>query len=366
MKVLHIINSLATGGAEKLILETIPLYKENGVTADLLVLDGTLYPFLAKLQSLNCCRIYSINLGSIYNPLNIIKIIPFLRWYDVVHVHLFPVQYWAVLAKLLSFSKVKLVFTEHSSSNRRNSGNFLLAKLDSYFYRSFNKIICITNEVFEVLSVHTKLSPDNFEIIPNGINLHAIKTAQPIPKEKICASIEESDRIIIQVSSFQEPKDQRTVIKSLTLLPETVKLVLVGDGPLKAESEKLAERLQVDKRVVFLGLRMDVPALLKASDVVVLSSKYEGLSLASIEGMASGRPFVASEVPGLREIVSNAGVLFEAGNHRALAKQITALLTDKILYKNTIEACQKRASQFDIYKMVDRYVDLYKKVLSKN
>ena len=75
MKVLQIINSLATGGAEKLILETIPLYKEKDVTTDLLVLDGTSYPFLVQLQSLNCCRIYSIGLGSIYNPLNIIKII---------------------------------------------------------------------------------------------------------------------------------------------------------------------------------------------------------------------------------------------------------------------------------------------------
>ena len=84
----------------------------------------------------------------------------------------------------------------------------------------------------------------------------------------------------------------------MQLLPLEVKLVLAGEGVLKKKCQDLVETLKLKERVVFLGLRMDIPQLLKTADVVVLSSKYEGLSLSSIEGLAAGKPFVASDVPG--------------------------------------------------------------------
>ena len=127
MKVLQIINGLDTGGAEKLLLETIPLYREKGVEMDILVLDGSQYPFMKELEKLNCCTIFSLGNGSVYNPLLIFKIVNFLKKYTIVHVHLFPAFYWVVLAKLISFSDVKLVYTEHNTTNKRRRNLFLKA-----------------------------------------------------------------------------------------------------------------------------------------------------------------------------------------------------------------------------------------------
>ncbi|RZJ52397.1 MAG: glycosyltransferase, partial [Flavobacterium sp.] len=115
MKVLHVINSLDTGGAERLLLETIPLYNKKGIKTDLLLLNGKETPFLLTLKSMNCCNIYSLN-SKAYNPLNVFRMISFLRKYDIAHVHLFPSQYWIVLAKIFSFSKIKIVVTEHNTT----------------------------------------------------------------------------------------------------------------------------------------------------------------------------------------------------------------------------------------------------------
>jgi glycosyltransferase involved in cell wall biosynthesis len=114
--------------------------------------------------------------------------------------------------------------------------------------------------------------------------------------------------------------------------------------------------------VFFLGIRTDVPQLLKGSDIVVLSSKYEGLSLSSIEGMASGKPFIAADVPGLKEIVVGAGLLFPQGDEKALVKKITELLNDEKLYNKVSVSCLERAALYDINNMVEKHITLYRSI----
>lgn len=361
MRILQIINSLATGGAEKLLLETLPIYKEKGIIMDLLVLNGKKYPFLKELEKATCCTVFSGGTRSVYNPMHIFMIIPYLKKYDMVHVHLFPAQYWVVLAKIISFSKVKLLFTEHSTSNRRMKTNWL-KPIDRFFYKKYYKIICITNEVLKVLHNHTSLSEQNFKIITNGVAIEKFKDAVPYSKNEFFVENEVNIKLLFQISSFQEPKDHATLISSLPFLSTNVKLLLVGEGVLKEDCVALVQKLKLSERVIFLGLRMDIPELLKTAHIVVLSSKYEGLSLSSIEGMASGRPFVASNVPGLSEIVEGAGILFEQGNATDLAEKVIKLLNDKDYYDLVATACQKRASQYDIHKMVDQHIALYESI----
>ncbi len=358
MKVLHIINSLATGGAEKLLLETLPLYNLQGITSNLLVLNGGNQPFLNKLKSLHCCQVFSLGTSSVYNPSNIFKIIPYLKKYDIVHVHLFPAQYWVVIAKLMSFSKTKLIFTEHNTTNRRLE-NPVFRIIDRYIYRFYIAIIGITPEIKTLLLRHTGLPEKTFSVIENGVNLSVIKGATALQKSEMNTTLNEEDKIIIQVAAFREQKDQKTLIRAMALLPERCKLVLVGVGPLKVECETLVADLGLQNRVLFLGARMDVPELLKMADIVVLSSKYEGLSLSSIEGMASGNPFIASDVPGLTEVVKGAGILFPQGNEVQLANEISALINDAEHYKTVALACQQRAEEYDIHKMVDKHIRLY-------
>lgn len=359
MKVLQIIDSLATGGAEKLILDSVPLYRKQAVDMDVLVLKDANYPFMKKLKENSSCKIFILGSGSVYNPVYIFKIAKILPQYDIAHVHLFPAQYWAVLAKVWSKAKTKLIFTEHNTSNRRIQNKFL-GLIDRYFYRKFDKIVAISSEIRGVLKSHTKQSDNKFQVIHNGVDIKDILSAQKLKKTSI--GFLEKDFVLIQVSSFRQPKDQFTLIKALIHLPDNIKLLLVGEGQNLKSCKDLANKLNLINRVIFLGLRSDVPQLLKTADVVVLSSHYEGMSLSSIEGMVSGRPFIASDVPGLREIVKGAGILFEKGNDEALANEIKKLSSDQNLYRKTVEDCLSRAKAFDISKMVLSYVSLYKDV----
>jgi glycosyltransferase involved in cell wall biosynthesis len=106
-------------------------------------------------------------------------------------------------------------------------------------------------------------------------------------------------------------------------------------------------------------MRNDVPEILQASDVVVMSSHYEGLSLSSIEGMASGKPFIASDVDGLHEITTGAGILFPEGDEKILAKEIQLLINDREYYENTVKKCQERASHYSIENTAEKYINIY-------
>ncbi len=137
----------------------------------------------------------------------------------------------------------------------------------------------------------------------------------------------------------------------------TIVCNLWATGPVVA-SLKIGE-LQLEGRVRLLGIRTDIPDILAHSDVVVLSSHWEGLSLSSIEGMASGRPFVASDVDGLREIVKGYGILFPHQDYRALASAIQQLCENPVEYRRVAERCQAKAKQYDISLMAKKYNEVY-------
>ncbi len=165
--------------------------------------------------------------------------------------------------------------------------------------------------------------------------------------------------VITMIAAFREQKDQDTLIRAMALLPEGYRLQLVGDGVRRGALEALVHELGLEERVSLLGVRTDIPELMEGSDVMVLSSHWEGLSLSSIEGMASGRPFVASDVDGLREVVDGYGVMFPEGDATALAEAIEGLCSNPEHYRTVATRCQARAQQFDITQMANRYNCLY-------
>lgn len=160
-------------------------------------------------------------------------------------------------------------------------------------------------------------------------------------------------------AAFRYPKDHETVIRALHLLPNNYHLLLAGDGERRTMVEDFVEKELLSQRVHFLGNRNDVANVLKAADVIVMSSRYEGLSLSSLEGLASGRPVVASDVPGLREIVGDAGLLFPQGDAQALAKTILDLEENATLCQQTIEKGLQLALQYDISTMIEAYWQVY-------
>jgi glycosyltransferase involved in cell wall biosynthesis len=366
MNIIHIISSLNTGGAEKLLLDSIPFYVKKGIAVDLLLLNNTDTPFLRRLKALSICNIYSLGKGNVYNPLLIFKIIPFLKKYDIIHAHLFPALYWVALAKLLSFRKILIVYTEHNTHNKRRN-KIWMKPFEKIIYRQYSKIICISEPTKIFLSSWIGLNQENnkLTVIHNGIDLLRFEAAIAIDKKNL--GISENFLIMLMNARFSASKDQNTLIKAFALLSnENMLLIFAGDGILRQESEKLAKELGIENKVMFLGIREDIPELIKAAYICVLSSHWEGFGIVAAEYMACGKPAIVSDVEGLRDVVGNAGLLFESGNVYDLKEKIELLLNDEAKYKEISIACQQRYKEFSIEKMVDLHINLYEKIISQN
>ena len=360
MKVLHVITSLHIGGAEKLLVNLLPRFAEHGIHVDLLIFDGSVTPFKQSLLDAGI-KIYEFNQGgSVYNPLHIIRLIPFMRRYDIVHTHNTAPQLFAAIAGLLGHAQ--LVTTEHSSNNRRRKWRWYRF-IDRWMYSRYKRIVCISDKATENLQHYLKLKLQSHIItIYNGIDIAMFHMAKPSTQyKKYCAN----GFCIVMVAAFREEKDQDTLIYATALLPNRFHTFFIGDGVRKVECEQLVKKLGIDGRIHFLGNRMDIPELLQAANYVVMSSHWEGLSLSSIEGMSVGKPFLASDVDGLHEIVNGYGLLFKEGDARELAKQILYLEDNPKIAKHISDACFQKASQYDLSITVEKYMQLYDELYFK-
>lgn len=350
MKILHVITSLRTGGAEKLMVDLLPRMKAKENDVDLCVFDGVRTPFYDELESRG---VKVIPLGtSVYSLFNICKLIPLMRGYDIVHSHNTACQYFVAIASL--FTKCRIFTTEHNTSNRRR--NVWWRMLDRWIYGRYEKIVCISELTQQNLIHHIgKIFERKCTIVYNGIDLERFSAMNEPGHE------DKRHKVIVMVSAFREQKDQKTLIRAMQWLPDNYLLRLIGGGEerLISECKDLAKELNIQHRVGFWGVRTDVPELLQQADVVVLSSHYEGVSLSSLEGMASGKPFIASDVEGLHDIVGKYGVLFPHEDAKVLADMIQKLCEDETFAREIAEKCQQRAKMFDIEVMAQKYMNLY-------
>ena len=367
MKVLHIINNLGSGGAEKLLEDLIPLMnKMENVEVDILLLTDEKNVFHDSLINKGV-KVDVVKYRNMYDIRNIFEIKKHIvdGDYDIVHTHTFPTQYWVALSRMfIGNKKVKFITTEHSTHNRRRE-KFYFRYIDKLIYSQYDSIISITEKTRDNLidwidPKHKKI--DKHVVIENGVDIAKIKAALPYKKNELINGITENTKLICMVGRFSEAKDQPSLIRAVSKLSRDIHLILVGEGPLMGDNEELAEELGISDRVHFLGFRQDIPRILKTVDIVVLSSNWEGLSLASIEGLASGKPFIASKVPGLEEIVEGHGVLFEKGNYNQLCEIITSLLNDSKIYNETAKSCVQQSKKYELKNTVISLWKLYKKI----
>lgn len=360
MKIIHVITSLRTGGAEKLMVDLLPRLKARGLDVDLLLFDGTDTPFRHDIEAAGV-RVFDLGTGgSVYSPVRLLKLIPYLRKYDIVHTHNTAPQLFAAIGSMAA--SAILCTTEHNTSNRRRRWKWYAA-VDRWMYNHYRRVICISKKAEDNLREFIGTSRAEILTINNGIDVARYASAEPSPELE---GIAPGSRKIIMVAGFRWEKDQDTLIRSLKYLPSKFHLFLVGDGVRRPELEALAKNENLADRVHFLGLRTDVPQLLHAADYVVMSSHFEGLSLSSVEGMSVGRPFLASDVDGLREVVTGAGILFPHKDSETLAHQILQLEKSHESYTSVANACLDRASDFDISKMVEGYYRIYNSLNADN
>lgn len=359
MKIIQLINSLQRGGgAEKFLLDLLLAQNQiNGTEVILINLMPPLNNDFNEICISNGIKIYNIGSTkySIRGIMSLKKIID-LEKPDVVHVHLFPSLYYASIIKRLSKYSYKLIYTEHSTSNRRRKIPFLKL-LDRFFYNKYDKIIAISNQVLDGLTSY--LPKLDAVIINNGIDIIAIHSAAKLDLRNYL-NIPNNCFILSMVARFCDIKDYDTVIKAISKLPINVHFVCVGNGPTLDSTRQLSKELNVETRVHFLGLRKDVYSILKGSDAIVLSTHHEGFSISMLEAMACSKPFIGSSVPGINDLVYNVAALFEYKNDEQLANLIIKISTDKDYYNKLSYNSFEFAKKYDIKSIAKKYIQEYK------
>ena len=358
MKILYVITSLQTGGAEKLIVDIVPRLRQKGLEVDVCLFNGMDTPFKQQLYSYGC-KTYDLSYDERYfSPIKIIKLWRIMRHYDIIHTHNTAPQLFAAIANIIC--RRRLVTTEHSTNSRRRDYP-ILRYGDKWMYGRYDSVICISEIAEKVLKEYLEVNlnaPCNICTINNGIDVARFYHAQPLDRGSI--SSDNHRFVIVMVAGFRDAKDQETVIRAIAKLQDKrYELWLVGDGERRQTIEQCIRDEHIEDQVQLLGVRMDVPSILKAADVVVMSSHWEGLSLSNIEGMSVGKPFIASDVNGLREVTKGYGILFPHGDDEVLANEIKHLAEDRTYYSQIAAQCYERAQQFDIKNMVDAYANIY-------
>lgn len=355
MKLLHVINDLNIGGAQKLVHDLLLIQNTDpDIQVSCFVFRQTGSELERNLIS-NGIQIISAN-SSPWKAKALRKLRHSMKSNDIVHAHLFPSNYITSLMKVNT--NVKLVFTEHSTHNRRRDHK-LLRPTEQFIYRGFDKIACISPATADNLSawIGPHIAKCRIEIIENGIEMTRFTNA---PYSDPKALFGRSGTPIIMISRFTASKDHPTLIRALKHIEDpNVFVVFIGDGERRNEIEDLVRNYDLQERVVFLGTRYDIPKLIKSSTIGIQSSNWEGFGLTAVEIMAGGIPIIASEVKGLKEVVEDAGLLFPSGDDSILAECIKSILSDKEVYQQLTLKGMKKAEKYSIKATAAKYKKLY-------
>lgn len=361
MKILHVINDLEIGGAQKLLHDLLLLQiadtstqpkcfvlrkSDSGLERDLKEKGVEIISADAKAFSLATLK----------------KLRRLIKEADVVHAHLFPSNYLVALAN--AGSGKRLVFTEHSTHNKRRD-HAILRLPEKIMYGRYDRLACISGATAVNLTkwIGPNVAEPRIRIIHNGIDLSRFSKTMPQTPEEIFGR---PGIPLLMISRFTASKDHATAIKALTFIEnDDVFLAFAGDGETRQEMERLAEECGVANRVKFLGSRSDTPELIRSTRIGIQSSNWEGFGLTAIEMMAGATPVIASDVEGLNGVVKGAGILFTPGDEMALANEIKKLLSDQKLYEDLQNRGKKRAAEYSISATAEKYKKLYQELAAR-
>jgi sugar transferase (PEP-CTERM/EpsH1 system associated) len=288
---------------------------------------------------------------------------------DLVHAHQYTPWFYATLGAAAGWGRPRILFTEHGRHYpderrpKRVAFNRLLDPLT-------DGLVAVSGFVSDCLRDNEGLPESRIRVLYNGIEPEDFVGEVDRVALRAEQGVGPDDPVVGIAARFAPVKDHATLLDAFRLVLDErpdAKLVLCGDGPLRADLEDRARRLELGEAVRFLGVRRDVPALLRTWDLFALSSLSEGTSVTLLEAMAAGLPAVATAVGGNPEIVEDGrtGRLVPRGDAEAFGRAVLDLLSDPERSRDHGEAGRRRVlERFTFSGMVTAYESLYRELLA--
>lgn len=271
---------------------------------------------------------------------------------DVVHTHLYACVYTAPWPVLRRKPWLHTFHTLPHIENRR-----LLRRLLTRLCvgMGWMQPVAISRSHQRMVADYYKLDPAAVPVIHNPVDVSRFEAARQCKSGQFC---------FITAGRFSPEKNQAMMLRAFAGFLEKghdARLVLLGTGALEAELRKLARELDIERRADFAGFVENVQDYLVNADVFLLSSDYEALPLSVLEAMAAGLPVIATDVGGLRDIVTDNGILLPSGDQGGMTNAMKRLYEDPILRHRMGLTSKNYAVDYDVSATVDGYCRLYRR-----
>ena len=354
MRVMQVIYSFEVGGAESVARDiALSISASHAIAA--LERDGP----LKKFFDANNIKSYIINRQPTERLSPMFRLWKAMRDFkpDVVHTHQLYMLFYAWPGAMLAGARI--VHTEHQYHSLLGSkARFRLRQLS----RFCSAVTGVNEETSAFLRKQIGIPTHKVHTVVNGMDLDRYKTT-PASRGEI--GLSEDDLVAGIVARLNPVKDHSMLLQAFRQVVNQqprAKLLVIGDGEERASLEQQTLQLNLDQNVRFLGMRSDVPDLLACIDVVVLSSRNEGLPLCILEAMATGKPVIATRVGGIPSVVrpGETGMLVDSGDIASMATALLTLLNDRELGKLLgINGRKLIEERYDLKKSAADYYSLY-------
>lgn len=374
VRVCMVVNNLDVGGLEKVVLSLLRHLPTAEVEPSLVCLSGPGRLFdeveLPPERRLVLDKPLRLALrDKLLAPVTMARIWRFLhaRRTDVVHLHnVGPLLFGGLPARLLGPRRPAVIYSEHNQIYR--AGERARRRFRGYV-RLADVVVAVSHDLRRSLVDGLRIAPP-VRVLHNGIDPAAFAAADGAGVRRELGA-GGGDFLVGTAVVLSEQKGIRYLLEAARIVraaDPTVRFVVAGDGPLRADLERMAAALGVGDAVRFVGYRRDVPQLVAALDAYVLPSLWEGLPLALLEALAGGKPIVATRVGGNPEIVAHGenGLLAPPRDPTALAEAVLALRRDPALRERMArDNVAKFARCFSVSAMTSAHVALYRELAER-
>ena len=368
IKVVHIVPMLSPGGAERVAVHIV-----RGLNRERY--EPVVVSFTGRLEcDLDCLleeagvevRYLGKRPGFDYRMYS--RLHPVLRECqpDIVHTHLHVLRY--ALPSLLLLQRASLLHTVHNLAEREIEPT--ARWIQRYALNHGVLPVAVAEEVAR--SLRRLYGIQQCRVISNGIPTDCYASPKtPRSEWRARQGFSDDDVLFVCVARFAPQKNHVLLLKAFAQGPASdpkAHLVLVGEGVLREQLEEQAKNLGLTSQVHFLGLRTDIPDVLSAMDVFVLSSDWEGNPLSVMEAMASGLPIVSTAAGGVPDLFESGkeGFIVQPGDAQGLSHSMASLLGDQEARRSLGRAAARRAKEnFDVSTMVQAYEELYENMVDR-